>query len=456
MASPMSRTICRTVRGRLYSAQAAMKADGQAPVKSDVPRIETVNGIKVATLENNSPLSRVVVMAQAGSRFENPGNLGITHCIRHASELSNEQKSSFRLIKDLQFQAGCFSASTTRDYAIYSMDCIRANAEQVMPLLGPMVTRTAIHGPNWRDYAGLKPRIQFDLACLNEQPNIKVIELLHSAAYRNTLGNSIYCPSSFLGSHTMDQVVEFMQNHYAANRVALVGSGVDHDLLVSMARNMTFSKGGSPNTAAATYYGGEVREDRPDLEYTYVAVATQGPSLSSKDLLVAGVLQEIMGAGCSIKYGESASASKLSQAVSKVTNDFSVNGFNANYTDSGLFGFVVAAQPGDMGKVLKAAFSEFAALTKGGLTDADVARGKNQLKSSILMANECSQTQLTGLAEQLLGSSQIKSAANIVSMVDAITTADVTAVAKKLVNGKPSMGAIGNLASTPFIEDLLK
>ena len=45
------------------------------------------NGIKVASVENYSPLSRVALVASAGPRFEDGDNLGVSHCLRVASGL---------------------------------------------------------------------------------------------------------------------------------------------------------------------------------------------------------------------------------------------------------------------------------------------------------------------------------------------------------------------------------
>ena len=49
---------------------------------------------------------------------------------------------------------------------------------------------------------------------------------------------------------------------------------------------------------------------------------------------------------------------------------------SANYTDSGLFGFYLCAAPADMEKGLRAAMNTFASVTKSGVTDEEVTRGK--------------------------------------------------------------------------------
>ena len=45
------------------------------------------NGLLVASVENHSPVSRVAVVYNGGSRSETHDNLGISHCLRNAAHL---------------------------------------------------------------------------------------------------------------------------------------------------------------------------------------------------------------------------------------------------------------------------------------------------------------------------------------------------------------------------------
>ena len=51
------------------------------------------NGAVVASVENLSPVSRLAVLYNAGSRYEDNHNKGVTHAIRAASNLTNAQST---------------------------------------------------------------------------------------------------------------------------------------------------------------------------------------------------------------------------------------------------------------------------------------------------------------------------------------------------------------------------
>jgi len=48
------------------------------------------------------------------------------------------------------------------------------------------------------------PRLKYELAGLS--PYARLLDLLHRAAYRTGLGNSLFCPDYLVGSHSSESV----------------------------------------------------------------------------------------------------------------------------------------------------------------------------------------------------------------------------------------------------------
>jgi len=266
----------------------------------------------------------------------------------------------------------------------------------------------------------------------------------------------MYAPEFMVGKYSTEQLLHFMKSHFSTGRLALVGVGVDHDDLCAQAKKINPFASAEVASDKAKYSGGEIRVETGG-NLTYAAMAVEGPSLAGQELLHAAVLQNIMGMGPTIKYTSGSATSKLTGSVIKATNQpFAINCINANYTDNGLFGFFAVAQPREIEKVLRAAFGLFASVAKSGVDEADVARAKQQLKAQISMHRECGDSVLYDLGEQALGSQEVLTTADLVKYVESINTSDVNNVAKKLIGGKPSMAAVGNLSRTPYADDLVQ
>jgi len=439
---------------RAYTAQAAVASQ----VTSDsAPRVSRLaNGAIVATVENNSPVARLAVLYNAGSRYEVRDNEGVTHCIRSAANLSNGKSSTFNLTRNFQQIGSNVKCSTTREHVIYSVDCTRNHLDVGLEFLTHMSCYPSFQP--W-EISDNRAEVKIDLALAMDDPCTRAIEGLHRAAYRDGLGYSLHMPEYRLGSHSVDQLSQFVKTHYVPGNMAIVGVGVDHDALLHRLdgpNGLEIGKieGGGPVAAAkAVYHGGEVRIAN-DSPLVHAAVATQGVSLGSSDLIAAAVLQNLMGTGPRIKYSANANA-KVTQAAAQATSDpFAVSTINLNYRDTGLFGFHVAAGKSDIGSVLKSLISTFSAATKAPFSDADVASAKAQLKASMLYELENSGSLVEELGSQVLLSGSSLPIEKVLEHVDAITAADVLAVAKKVVNGKPSMCIVGDLAETPYLDEL--
>lgn len=64
---------------------------------------------------------------------------------------------------------------------------------------------------------------------------------------------------------------------------------------------------------------GQETRNHVNSELAFAAIGVEGASLSNKDMLTAGVLQHLMGAGQYIKYGSNVASSRLNQSAAKAT-----------------------------------------------------------------------------------------------------------------------------------------
>jgi len=280
------------------------------------------------------------------------------------------------------------------------------------------------------------------------------MENLHAAAYRDSLGRSIYTPEFMIGKVGPQILNDYVKSRFTAENMALVGLGVDHSDLKAIGETFDLQRG-EAGTAQAEYTGGEQR-NLTDSPLAFAAVAVESASLSSKDLLVTGLLHQMMGSAPYIKRGSNVATSRAAKAAANASNlPHAVNCFNLPYSDSGLFGVFAITQPNDMGPVLKALMGEFGAMTKGNVAESELQRAKNQLRAALLMQLENQDAVLEEIAVQALHTGDYTSPADILKAIDGITAADVSRVAKRIFNGKPSMAASGNLVNTPYLDQLL-
>uniref|UniRef100_A0A6I8P809 Ubiquinol-cytochrome c reductase core protein 2 n=1 Tax=Ornithorhynchus anatinus TaxID=9258 RepID=A0A6I8P809_ORNAN len=423
---------------RFYSLKAAPKVKAPAapagvqlhPQELEFTKLP--NGLVIASLENYAPASRIGVFIKAGSRYEDSSNLGTSHLLRLASNLTTKGASSFRITRGIEAVGGKLS-DTVMEYLLN--------------------VTTAPEFRRW-EVADLQPQLKIDKAVAFQNPQTGIIENLHAAAYRNALANSLYCPDYRIGKITSDQLHHFVQNNFTSTRMALVGLGVNHAVLKQVAAQFLNFRGGPGTSGVKTQYrGAEIRNQNGD-SLVHAAIVAEGAANGSAEANAFSVLQHVLGAGPHVKRGSS-TTSKLHQAIAKGANQpFDALAFNVNYSDSGLFGIYTVSQAATAGEVIKAAYNQVKAISQGNLSEGDVTIAKNKLKAGYLMLMETSEGLLDEIGSQALASGSYEAPTAVLQQIDAVATAEVVNAAKKFVSGKKSMAASGNLGNTPFVDEL--
>jgi ubiquinol-cytochrome c reductase core subunit 2 len=74
-------------------------------------------------------------------------------------------------------------------------------------------------------------------------PESRTIEMLHKAAYRTGLGNSLYAPDYSAGKHKHALMKEFFDKNATNQRAVLVGIGIDHGDLQKYATILQLENG---------------------------------------------------------------------------------------------------------------------------------------------------------------------------------------------------------------------
>lgn len=437
--------VVQSTAKRQYAAQAVARTE-QVLAKPEPLKVSTLkNGITVASIENHGPVTTLGVVVRAGSRNESYESLGVSHMLRISAGLATKNHSYFGITRNLQ-QAGTGLVCTQgREHTLYSIQTTRDNTDMVVDYLTDIVSNQVFKP--W-ELGDVLPRMQLDIAQIS--PSAKVLELLHLAAFRSGLGNSLYAPAHKVGSHGTAHLQQFVSKHYTTGRTALVGVGVPHASLVKYAELLNLTEGAGPTNLPSKFNAGEERlETGGGVAYIALAASVSGAT-SVKDALACMLLQRILGMGAHVKRG--AGQGKLAKAAAAASaSNHSVGAIGPMYSDAGLLGALVVAEAGAAGKVVAAVA---AALRSASVTEAEVAAAKRNLIADVLSVQGSAANLVEDIGTQVLLAGAVIQADKIPELVNGVGVADVQAAAKRLAGAKFAMGAIGNLSTTPYVDSL--
>lgn len=249
-------------------------------------------------------------------------------------------------MRNIQQIGASLSCTSDREILEYSIELTRDKLDTGLKYLEDVST-AHLFKP-W-ELAENYPRLKGDLARVT--PQARAVDLLHRAAFRTGLGNSIFCAKHHVGKISPETLQHYVANNCKANRAAVVGVGIDHQLLVGYARNLPISTGGAGASAQSKFNSGDLRVDKYG-DWAHVAIGTQGASLANaKEALAFAVLQQIAGNGISAKRGNIGGIAGRSVSGALGNDAFGLVALNAAYSDNGLFGVAISAQSKNIGKV---------------------------------------------------------------------------------------------------------
>ena len=186
---------------------------------------------------------------------------------------------------------------------------------------------------------------------------------------------------------------------------------------------------------------GGVAVRRKPTEQAHVVLGSRGLSRADPRRFALGVLNVAFGGGVS---------SRLFQEVREKRGlVYSIYSYAAQYTETGSFSVSAGAAPRRIHEVLAIVRDELERVVAEGLTEAELERGKGHLEGSLVLGMEDTSGRMTRLGKSELTFGEILSLDEVIRRVDAVTDADVRAVAKEVLGSGPrALALIG-----PFDDD---
>lgn len=440
--STLKTPVMNSIAKRCYANKAAaLSIKGPEVQSKKLPN----NTLVVAVPNYPTKIGRISVTFLAGSRFEDPENAGIAHLVRSSAGLTTELSSTFAILRNLGHLGANYYVTSDRETITYTIEAHKDTLVNSLKFYIDSISNQLFKP--WELSDNLK-RLEYELLTIS--PELRVLDLAHKAAYRTGLGNTVFLPKYNIKKLGTEHLLYYVKKNFNSNNAIITSVGVDLDTLVNVSEDLNLPTGDSNSASKAKYFGGDLRKSKP-LNTTYLAVVGEGVSYKDSQSASFAVLQYLLGKGSSIKWGVGQGVLEQSILKANVSNNFAVSAVNYNYSDAGLFGFLLAYNGKDVSKVLKAAVQS---IKSPKITDSEVNRAKRQLVYSLVASSESGAGVLENITSQAVVNGKIIPFEKLISAVEAVSVEDVKKAASKVASSKLSLAGYGDVASTPYLDDL--
>lgn len=396
---------------------------GLRVVSETMPHLETVS---------------VGLWVDVGARFEPAEINGISHMLEHMAFKGTTTRSARAIAEEIEAVGGHLNAHTGREHTAYHARVLKGDLPLALDLLADILQRS-VFDP--QELARERAVVIQEIGEAEDTPDDIVFDHLQAAAFPDQpLGRPILGSVETVRNLRRETLTGYMAGHYGAPSMVLAAAGaLAHEDLVRLAEAAFAGLGRAPgsNLEPARWQGGERRESR-DLEQAHVTLGLPGVCYSDPDFYAAQVYATVLGGGMS---------SRLFQQVREERGlCYSVFAFASSYADSGLIGVYAGTGEDSLGELVPVIIGEMEALAYEA-SEEETARGRAQLKASLLMSLESSGSRCEQLARQLLIHGRVLPVAELIEKVDAVDAAALRRFAERVMRvGAPALAALGPVA----------
>lgn len=440
-----------------YASPVPAHADHTAILAAPETRVTTLeNGLRVATESSlASRTATVGVWIDAGSRYEKEEAAGVAHFLEHMLFKGTGTRSAAQLEQEIEDMGAHLNAYTSREQTTYYAKVLDKDVPRAMKIIADILQNSTLD----------EKRIEIERnVILREMQEVEgqseevIFDHLHATAFQYTsLGRPILGSAADVKSITKTDLEAYIKNHYTASRVVITAAGnVKHEDIVQQARELFKTLPTDPTTTGmlvakepATFTGSEVRIIDDDMPLAQFAVAFNGASWSDPDSIALMVMQTMLGSWNKSAGGGKHMGSELVQRVAINEIAESIMAFNTNYKDTGLFGVYAVAKADCLDDLAFAIMQEMSKLSYR-VTEEDVIRARNQLKSSIQLHLDGSTAVVEDIGRQLLIYGRRIPTAELFARIDAVDPSTIKRVANRFIFDQDiAIAAMGPIQSLP-------
>jgi predicted Zn-dependent peptidase len=409
-----------------------------------VTRTVLPGGLRVVTESLPSVRSAAFgIWVGVGSRDEGPLHAGATHYLEHLLFKGTSKRTALEISAAMDEVGGELNAFTGKEYTCYYARVLDADLPLAIDVLSDMVSNSLLEH---RDVDAERGVILEEIAMNDDDPSDSVHEAFVAQLFGDTpLGRPILGTVDSINAITREQIAEHYHARYTPPDLVVAAAGnLDHDQVVeAVARSFSHVLDGSLAPAGPRLGGqaGEVpagtglRLISRGIEQANLILGCEGLSRTDERRFALGVLNAELGGGMS---------SRLFQEVREKRGlAYSVYSFSSQHADTGIWGVYVGCLPSKADEVLAICQDEVAKVVSGGLTDAELARGKGQLRGSIVLGLEDPSSRMSRLGKAELAYPRLEPVDEILASISAVTHDDVRRVAAEILAQPKVLAVVG-------------
>ncbi|HEY2765450.1 MAG TPA: pitrilysin family protein [Pseudonocardiaceae bacterium] len=423
------------------------RIDGGALRRSVLP-----SGLRVLTEELPGTRSAAVGMwVGVGSRDEPVQVAGAAHYLEHLLFKGTTRRTAAGIAEEVDAVGGELNAFTAKEHTCYYAHVLDVDLDLAVDLVCDVLGDALLDPADVDLERGV---VLEEIAMRDDDPE----DLLHDefcAALLGShpLGRSVLGTEASIAGMSRDALYRFYRRRYTPERMVLTVTGnVTHGaVLAAVRRSFGHRLTGSaepvpPRRGRARITGRRALVVRTDSsEQAHLMLGVRATDRHDERRSVLGVLNAALGGGMS---------SRLFQQIREQRGlAYSVYSSTTCYADTGSLSIYAGCSPERLGEVATVIGEVLTSIARDGISDAELARGKGQLRGGLVLGLEDPASRMTRIGKAELNHGEHCTVEEALEQIDEVTVDQVGALARELLRRPITATVVGPYASAEHLPD---
>jgi predicted Zn-dependent peptidase len=403
------------------------------------------NGLLVLT--ESMPHLRSVSMGAwigSGSRDEAAEVNGISHFVEHMVFKGTISRSAQQIAREVDTIGGNLDAFTGKEMVCFNIKVLDENVPPALEVLADLVLHPTFSPEDLaREQGVILEEIKMD----EDNPDYLVHEVWTQNFWKgDALGRPILGTAKTVATFNQQVLFDFYAGRFTPRNMVFSAAGnLEHDTFVAQVEREFSSLAVAGNAVALKTVAPRATphitlKRKKSLEQVQFCLGVPAPPVNDPRRYVVYLLNTMLGGGMS---------SRLFQTIREDQGlAYSIYSEMNPFRDTGSLCVYAGTSVDKTQKVLQLTLNELRRLKEEMVSEVELKRAKDQLKSNMVIGLESSGSRMANLARQQMYFGRFFGVDEIMEEIEAVTTGDVQELAQELF--QPEMLALtllGNLGS---------
>ncbi|MEK7635627.1 MAG: pitrilysin family protein [Patescibacteria group bacterium] len=417
-------------------------------------KIVLENGLRIITAPKlDSLATTVLVLVEAGSKYETKEINGLSHFLEHMCFKGTEKRPrSIDIASELDAVGAVSNAFTSQEYTGYFAKAEPKYFDSILDIVSDIYLHPVFETKEIDKERGV---IIEEINMYEDLPMRRVHELFSTLLYGDQpAGWDIAGRKEVIQKLNRDDFIKYQQNHYLANStlVVVAGNFDEKEAIEKIKNSFSSIKISEKTQKIATKEHQEKPEivlKQKDSDQTHLVLGVRVYDIFDKRKYALEVLGEILGGGMS---------SRLFQKIREEMGAAYYVGADSDlYTDHGYLAASAGIDHNKIESVLEAILEEFHKIAREPVEKKELQRVKDRIIGHLFLSLETSNQLANFFGGQEILTRQIISPDEISKKIQAVTAEEITAVAADIFkNNRLNLAIIGPFEDKTQFENIFK